>query len=224
MAASNRQPLSRDAIITAALELVDDGGLEALSMRALGASLGVQAMSLYNHVANKDAVLDGVHERLLMQIDLAVDAPDWVAALRSGARSYRALARRHPQAFVLLATRPLTTPDEVVRVAPLLELMAAAGYGITQRVLLINTFFAALNGILLAEVGPVPGHSDAAEPDASAVFRAAADRHLEHDGGLGRIAELASQEFPEIDLEHMFDQIIELVLAGLKTLKPDPGY
>jgi AcrR family transcriptional regulator len=217
-----RQPLSRDAIITAALELVDAGGLEALSMRALGARLGVQAMSLYNHVANKEAVLDGLHERLLMEIDLDEGAVDWVTALRSSAHSYRALARRHRQAFVLLATRPLTTPDEVVRVAPIFELMAAAGYGIIQRVLLLQTFFTALNGILLAEVAPVPGHSDAAEPDSSAVYHAAADRHLERDGGLGRIAELADASFGDIILEKMFDQMVELILSGLETLAPDP--
>ncbi len=224
MAKAGREPLTRDAIITAALELVDAGGLEALSMRALGASLGVQAMSLYNHVANKEAVLDGLHERLMLEFELDASGTDWAEVLRSGARSYRELARAHPQAFVLLATRPLTTADEVVRVAPLLELMGRAGYGITQRVLLLNTFFTSLNGILLAEVGPVPGHSDVAEPDARAVFQAAADRRLEHDGGLGQIAELAGEEFPEFALENLFDQMVELILTGLRTLTPDPDY
>ena len=222
--APRRQSLSKDAIITAALELVDAGGMEALSMRALGAKLGVQAMSLYNHVANKEAVLDGLHERLMLSLQLDTSGPDWAGALRSGARSYRELARAHPQAFVLLATRPLTSADEVARVAPLFERMGEAGYGITQRVLLLNTFFTALNGILLAEVAPVPGHSDAAEPDAVAVFRAAADLHLEHDGGLGQIADLADTGFAEIELQAMFDQMVDLILAGLKTLVPDPGY
>lgn len=221
MAKAGREPLTRDAIITAALELVDAGGMEALSMRAIGAKLGVQAMSLYNHVANKEAVLDGLHERLMLEFHLDTGGTDWSDVLRAGARSYRQLARAHPQAFVLLATRPLTTADEVVRVAPLLELMGRAGYGITQRVLLLNVFFTSLNGILLAEVGPVPGHSDAAEPDASAVFRAAAERHLEHDGGLERIAELAGSVFPEFALENLFEQMVELILAGMKTLVPD---
>jgi len=222
--ATKRQPLTKEAIIGAALELVDDGGMEALSMRAIGAKLGVQAMSLYNHVANKEAVLDGLHERLILSLELDTSGPDWADALRSGARSYRDLARAHPQAFVLLATRPLTSADEVVRVAPLFELMGEAGYGITQRVLLVNTFFTSLNGILLAEVAPVPGHSDAAEPDAAAVFRAAADRRLEHDGGLGRIADLAGTDFTEIALQAMFDQMVDLILAGLKTLVPDPDH
>jgi TetR/AcrR family transcriptional regulator, tetracycline repressor protein len=221
--ATKRQPLTKEAIITAALELVDAGGMEALSMRALGARLGVQAMSLYNHVANKEAVLDGLHERLILQLELDAQAPDWVSALRSAARSYRGLARQHPQAFVLLATRPLATPEEVVRVAPVFELIGAAGYGITQRVLLVQTFFTALNGILLAEVAPVPGHSDAAEPDSAAVFRAVADQHLDHDGGLGEIARLAETEFGDIALATVFDQMVELVLTGLASLVPDPG-
>jgi AcrR family transcriptional regulator len=224
MAKAGRKPLTRESIVTAALELVDAGGLEALSMRALGAKLGVQAMSLYNHVANKDAVLDGLHERLIMQIELDAGAADWIEALRSAVRSYRAVARAHPQAFVLLATRPLTTPQEVLRVAPLFEQIGAAGYGIVQRVLLVQAFFTAVNGILLAEVAPVPGHSDVAEPDSPAVFMAAADAHLEHDGGLGRIAELAGTGFSGIELENMFDQTVELILAGLQTLVPDPDY
>jgi AcrR family transcriptional regulator len=220
--ATKRQPLTREAIITAALELVDAGGMEAMSMRAIGSKLGVQAMSLYNHVANKEAVLDGLHERMMLQLELDTEAQDWVSALRSTAHSYRALARQHPQAFVLLATRPLTTPAEVLRVAPVFELIGAAGFGITQRVLLVQTFFTALNGILLAEVAPVPGHSDAAEPDSAAVFRAVADQQPDHDGGLGEIARLAETEFGEIALANVFDQMVELILAGLRTLVPDP--
>ncbi len=104
-----RRPLTRDRIVRAALDLIDEGGLDALTMRRLGAALGVEAMSLYKHVPNKDAILDGVRELLLG--DFAASLPrapagDWRDDLRRFARAYRALGRAHPEAFVLLARAP----------------------------------------------------------------------------------------------------------------------
>ena len=99
-----RTPLSRERIVATALRLIDERGLAQLSMRRLGAELGVEAMSLYKHVANKDALLDGVRELLLSELG---DAPpageDWTAELLLFARRYRALGRSHPEAFSLLA-------------------------------------------------------------------------------------------------------------------------
>lgn len=104
-----RVPLSRERIVRAALALVDEGGPEALSMRRLGAVLGVEAMSLYKHVAGKDAILDGI--RALLIEDFAARLPagavgDWRADLAAFARAYRAVGRDHPRAFPLLAQGP----------------------------------------------------------------------------------------------------------------------
>lgn len=104
-----RVPLSRERIVRAALALVDEGGPEALSMRRLGAVLGVEAMSLYKHVAGKDAILDGI--RGLLIEDFAARLPagavgDWRADLAAFARAYRAVGRDHPRAFPLLAQGP----------------------------------------------------------------------------------------------------------------------
>lgn len=104
-----RQPLTRERIVRAALELIDEAGLGALTMRRLGSALGVEAMSLYKHVANKDAILDGVRELLLA--DFAESLPSdpgvgWRDDLARFARAYRALGRAHPEAFGLLASAP----------------------------------------------------------------------------------------------------------------------
>lgn len=104
-----RVPLSRERIVRAALALVDQGGPEALSMRRLGALLGVEAMSLYKHVAGKDAILDGI--RALLIEDFAARLPsgpvgDWREDLTGFARAYRAVGRDHPRAFPLLAQGP----------------------------------------------------------------------------------------------------------------------
>lgn len=102
-----RAPLSRERIVTAALRLIDEGGLEALTMRRLGAELGVEAMSLYKHVPGKEAILDGVRGRLLAEfaagLDRAGDDGDWREHLRRFAHGYRALGRAHPDAVTLLA-------------------------------------------------------------------------------------------------------------------------
>ncbi|MDX6555153.1 MAG: hypothetical protein QOD86_1348 [Miltoncostaeaceae bacterium] len=103
----DRLPLSRRRIVEAALRLIDARGLEACTMRALGAELGVKAMSLYRHVRGKDDLWDGVVD--LLQEGLAVEGPEpggWRGVLRGFALRFRAVAREHPHAFPLLARRP----------------------------------------------------------------------------------------------------------------------
>src|SRR5438094_7026697 len=100
-----RTTLSRERIAAAAVALIDGEGLDALSMRRLGAELGVEAMSLYRHFPSKAALLEAVVARLLAE--LPVPAPTtarWQDAFRALARAYRVLLTRHPNAIPLLAT------------------------------------------------------------------------------------------------------------------------
>jgi AcrR family transcriptional regulator len=102
-----RAPLTRERIIGAALELVDERGLQDLTMRRLGARLGVEAMSLYKHVPNKEAVVEGVRETLLAELaELRRSqhhSDSWQEALRGVARAFREVCRRHPRALPLFA-------------------------------------------------------------------------------------------------------------------------
>ena len=82
-----REPLSRERVLRAALTLVDQGGIEALSMRRLAQELGVEAMSLYNHVENKDDIVAGMLDLVAAEIDLPADDADWKAGLRGTAIS-----------------------------------------------------------------------------------------------------------------------------------------
>src|SRR3954469_15808619 len=93
-----RLPLSRDRILRAALELADGGGIEALTMRKLGQVLGFEAMSLYNHVANKDDVLDGILGLVLAETERPSADDEWDASIRKSALSVHAALRRHPWA------------------------------------------------------------------------------------------------------------------------------
>jgi TetR/AcrR family tetracycline transcriptional repressor len=153
--------LSRELILDAALQLIDQDGLEALSMRRLGARLGVEGMALYRHVESKAALLDGLVERLLLLLDVDVDeSAEWTAILVEVAAAYRRLAIAHPRAFPLLTTRPPATTAALVRAEPVLAALARAGFGPAERIVATQTFFTFLNGYLLAEVGTVPGHGE----------------------------------------------------------------
>jgi len=97
-----RAPLTRDRVLLAAIGLADAGGIESLSMRRLGQALGVEAMSLYNHVANKDDILNGIVDIVVGEIDLASEVADWKAAIRRTAISAHDTLVRHPWAASLV--------------------------------------------------------------------------------------------------------------------------
>jgi len=97
-----RRPLSRERILRAALELVDANGIESLSMRKLGQKLGYEAMSLYNHVAGKDDLLDGVLDIVLAETTPPSPSGEWDAAIRESAISVHDALTRHPWACPLL--------------------------------------------------------------------------------------------------------------------------
>jgi len=91
-----RPTLTRARVLAAAIDLADESGVESLSMRSLGARLGVEAMSLYNHVSNKDDVLNGMTDLVWAQIDLAPGEADWRTALRTICISLHHAFLRHP--------------------------------------------------------------------------------------------------------------------------------
>ena len=100
-----RAPLSRDRVLRAAIELADREGIGALSMRRLGRELGVEAMSLYNHVANKDEILLGIADIVGSEIHLPSTRTGWRSAMRRRAISARDVFSRHPWASGLMEAR-----------------------------------------------------------------------------------------------------------------------
>jgi TetR/AcrR family transcriptional regulator, tetracycline repressor protein len=104
-----RVPLTRERILTCALGLIDERGLDELTMRALGSELGVEAMSIYKHVPGKDGILDGVVELLLEELETTRStATEWRAHLAEAARRLHALSQAHPNAFPLLRRRSVS--------------------------------------------------------------------------------------------------------------------
>lgn len=97
-----RLPLSRHRILETALELADERGIDSLTMRKLGRALGFEAMSLYNHVASKDDLLDGILDLVLAECEPPSPAGDWTTAVRASAISVHDALRRHPWSCTLL--------------------------------------------------------------------------------------------------------------------------
>src|ERR1035438_2480674 len=105
-----RIPLSRRRVLLAAVAFADQSGIAALSMRKLGEALGVEAMSLYNHVANKDELLDGMVDLVFSEIELPDVGADWRTAMCQRAESARQALGRHPWAINLMSTRTSPGP------------------------------------------------------------------------------------------------------------------
>src|SRR3954452_17138126 len=123
-----RLPLSRDRILQAALELVDEHGIDALTMRRLGQELGFEAMSLYNHVANKDDVIDGMLDLVLDEGELPAPGGDWEASIRESAISIHAALRKHPWAANVLMSYGQVRPARLQYMESLLGRLREAGF------------------------------------------------------------------------------------------------
>jgi AcrR family transcriptional regulator len=133
-AGKRRVPLDRERVLRAAMALADADGIEALSMRRLGHTLGVEAMSLYNHVSNKDEILTGLVDIIVGDIDIAEGAGDWKEAMRRRAISMRRTFVRHPWALGLLESRQSVGPAALRYFDAVLGVLRRAGFSVVMAV------------------------------------------------------------------------------------------
>lgn len=126
---TERERLTRRRVLEAALAYIDEHGLDALTMRKLGAALGVEGTALYNHVQGKDGLLDGVVELLWSEVHAATDTSGrWQDVLRSAARATREVVHRHPRIAPLLCSRSVIPIDALELFAACLAPMEEAGF------------------------------------------------------------------------------------------------
>lgn len=197
-------PLTRETILRAALALVDAEGLEAVSMRRVGMSLGVEAMSLYNHVPSKAAVLDGIFEMVLAELPLPKRRGTWKATLRERARALRGVLMAHPNALPLFSARPAVTPASLAHVELVLASLRAAGVS-AERAL---GAFQILSAFVI-------GHTAAAHSPVRA-----------EDASRARYEDLSADAFPRVreaaallpthDVAREFEFGLEVFLSGLE--------
>jgi AcrR family transcriptional regulator len=159
-----REPLTRERVLDTAVRLADQGGLEALSMRKLGQALGVEAMALYYHFANKERVLDGIVDLVFGEIDVPAIGADWKAAMRRRAISVRDALARHRWAIGLMESRTNPGPANLRHHDAVIGCLRAAGFDMAMAAHAYSALDAYIYGFALTKMNlPFETTTDIAE-------------------------------------------------------------
>jgi TetR/AcrR family tetracycline transcriptional repressor len=161
-----RPGLSREQIIRAALGIIDRDGVAGLSMRKLGARLGVDPMAVYYHLPNKSALFDGVVEAVYLEADFdeLPDRGDWRAQSTVFLHRLRETLLRHPNALPIISTRPAYVAPMMRFAERILTVFDAAGFTGAEAIDMVNCLATFTIGHALAQVGePVGGDTADAE-------------------------------------------------------------
>ena len=147
-----RPPLTRHRALATAVALADAEGIGSLTMRRLARELGVEAMSLYHHVANKDDILDGMVDMVFGEIELPAAGAEWKPAMRDRARSARAAMMRHPWAVGLMESRSSPGPATLRHHDAVLGCCRAAGFSVAMAAHAFSLIDSYVYGFVLQEV------------------------------------------------------------------------
>ncbi len=161
---ANAAPLSRERIVQAALDLVNERGLASFSTRQLGERLGCEAMSIYHHFGSKQHLLDALVEHAITSVEVPEPGDDGEARLRRCLSSYRAMARRWPAMFSLVATHRMNTPTGVRFIESVLRLIRSIEPDPERAARLFRALGYYLNGACLDETAGYARGPSAAEP------------------------------------------------------------
>ncbi|MFJ8469547.1 TetR/AcrR family transcriptional regulator [Streptomyces swartbergensis] len=169
--ASARTPLSRERVIHTAMAVADEKGAAGLTMRAIAEPLGVEAMSLYHHVAGREDILDGMVDAVFGEIDLPPRGTDWKSALRHRADSARAVLRRHPWAVGLMDSRSQPGPATLRHHDAVIGTLRTGGFSVPMAAHAVSLIDSYLYGFVLQEVSlPFKGAAELDEV-AGAILR-----------------------------------------------------
>ena len=149
-----RPRLTREVIIQASLRIVDNEGLEAFSMRRLGAELKANPMAVYYHFPNKSALLDGLVEAVMSEIDLSIDLPGKPVDERLvvAIQEYRRVLLKHPQALQVITARPINTQAAFRPVETLLAILVEGGFSVTDAINVVDILAAFVRGAVTIQV------------------------------------------------------------------------
>lgn len=166
----HRAPLNRDRVLRAAVALADRDGMPALSMRKLGEALGVEAMSLYNHVASKSDLLDGMIDIVFGEIDLPSGGEGWRAQMRRRAISARQVLRRHPWAIGLMESRTSPGPATLSHHDAVLGCLRQSGFSLELTAHAYSLLDSYIYGFALQEASLPFGSGEEAADVAKDIF------------------------------------------------------
>jgi AcrR family transcriptional regulator len=147
-----QKPLSKDRVLHAAIRVADRGGVQAITMRRVAQELGVEAMSLYHHVSNKEAILDGVVDLVFAAIELPpAECADWRDAIRARAYSARAVLSKHRWALGLMDSRRDPGPATLRHHDAVLGVLSRAGFALPMAAHAISIIDSYIGGFVLQE-------------------------------------------------------------------------
>ena len=202
-----RDRLTRERVVEAALELIDAGGVEALTMRRLGAELGVQGMALYHHFESKDDLLNAVSLRLLGELELPDPPPsDWQQRIRAVVMAWAGLQDRHPRAFELVYRRRPPDTWDVRPAEEIFDALRSAGFDEVETANAYLTLIFLLDGALFSRPYPFSIVGEAARYGASAVDAERFPRYVEIGPHVG-----------DVSWEQVYGLGVDLLISGLEA-------
>jgi AcrR family transcriptional regulator len=208
-----REKLSRDRVIEAALRIMDEEGLDAVSMRRVGRELGVEAMSLYHHVRDKEDLLQGIRELVLSEFLDPGSEGDWEVRARQAARSWRRILRTHPHMMVLISEskRFAMTPTSLRPTETALRLLREVGLPEDDAVQAFCALGGFIVGFVMFEIGMTRASGSEEQPQTPEAL----------------MATLPADEFPcfassvaylmQGDIDQRFEYGLDLMIAGIRS-------
>jgi AcrR family transcriptional regulator len=210
--ATRREPLTKERIEEAALRVMDAEGLEAVTMRRIGRELGVEAMSLYNHVEDKDDILNGVTELVFTRFDYPPFTGEWLEDAKAMAREWRRLLGLHPSVCQLLAERhkPLEGLASFRAMDAALGLLRSAGLSDRDAAQAFNALGSYILGYVTMEQGLMLGNDE--------------DHAKQHDlamdalkgSGLDNVV-ACLPHFADCNTDQQFEFGLDLIFRGIRA-------
>jgi AcrR family transcriptional regulator len=220
-ATAPRAPLSRERVLRAAITLADESGVETLTMRGLARTLGVEAMSLYNHAANKDDILAGMVDAVVSEIndavaEIDVPATEWRTAMRRRILAARAILLRHPWAPGVIESRTTMSPTMLRYFDSLIGLFREAGFSTD----LTHHAMHALGSRALGFTQELYDDSQELGPDeTAALLQQLAGEYPNLTAMVSEITHDADTTLGWCDDQFEFEFALDLILDGLERLR-----
>lgn len=204
--------MTRARVIEAALRVMDSEGLEAVTMRRVGRELGVEAMSLYNHVRDKEEVLEGVTEAVMSEFEIPTPSGSWANDIRAMGQEWRRLLQLHPAISQLLAERhkPLEGVATYRAMDAALDVLRGGGLSAREAAQAFNALGGYIMGFVMMEQGLMPGH----DPHDHAKHHEAVAEAVEALG-FPRLVE-CFRYFAECSTDEQFAFGLDLMIEGLR--------
>lgn len=208
-----RQALSRERVLAAALQLADRGGIEALTMRGLGQELGVEAMALYHHFANKEDVLDGIIDLVFAEIpNPPTHGPGWQASMRSRGLALKDTLGRHPWAIGRMESRTTPGPANLRHHDAVLGCLRAGGFDVAMAAHAYSVLDSYIYGFALTKMNLAVAATDDLAAVASTMLQPF------DPGAYPHLVEFITEHALKPDYHHdgEFEYGLDLVLEGLE--------